>query len=221
MKKTLQFLCLVILGSVPVFAQTAAGPQVVHMEKSAIHVPAQEVPAALKVIYSNLGTKTDPFNDSVGWLIDGPNSVQGLSSGLPEFVAMAFTPKADAHVTQVGVAVTYIGSGADQVNFSIYQDSGAGAPGTLLAGPVTITNLQGGGCCTLTVAGFTPVAVSAGTQYWVTADTPLTGTGSDFEGVWYWDVKNMGDFGNESSTYSWFLTPVDGVPAGEVLGTIP
>ncbi len=220
MKKTLLFVCLLILGSGAVFAQTMAGPQVVHTERSAIRVPSQEVPAALRIIYSNLGKKTDPYNESAGWLIDGPDSVAGLSSGLPEFVAMAFTPKSDSTVEQVQVAVQYIGSGANQVNFSIYADSG-GAPGTLLEGPVTVTNLPPSGCCTLTVVSFTPVAVTAGTRYWVTADTPLTGTGSDFEGVWKWDVKNMGEFGNEGFSYSWFLTPVDGLPAGEVLGTIP
>jgi len=220
-KKTVQFLCLLILGSATVFAQTVTGSQVVYTEKSAVHVPAQEVPAGLKVIYSDLGTKTDSFNDSNGWLIAGPNSTFAQSS-LPEYVAMAFTPKADASVTQVEVAVMYIGSGANQVNLSIYQDSGSGYPGTLLAGPVTVTNLtEAGTCCTLTIASFTPVAVSAGTQYWVTADTPLTGTGSDFEGVWNWDVKNMGDYSNGTPSYTWILSPVDGVPAGEVLGTIP
>ncbi len=218
MKKTLLFVCLSILGSVTVFAQTVAGPQVVHTERSAIHVPPQEDAAvALKKIYSNLGPKADPYNDTNGWLIDGPNSSVALASGLPEFIAMAFTPKYNSTVEQVQVAVQYIGSGADQINLSIYADSGGDYPGTLLAGPVTVTNLPVG---TLTLASFSPVAVTAGTKYWVVADTPLTGTGSDFTGTWHFAAKNMGVWGNNDGS-GWFLTPVDGLPAGEVLGTIP
>jgi len=200
------------------FAQTVAGPQVVHTtEKSAIHVPPQVNAVALKKIYSNLGTKTDLYNDTNGWLLAGPNS---LGSALLEFVAMPFTPKSNSTVEQVQVAVHYLGSGANQVNLSIYADSG-GAPGTLLAGPVTVTNLpESGTCCALAVASFTPVAVTAGTQYWVTGDTPLSGTGSDFTGTWSWVTKDLGEWG-DGSPYGWSVLPVDGLPAGEVLGTIP
>ncbi len=219
MKKILVSACLALLGSVTLFAQIGAAPQVVHTrEKSAIHVPPQENAVALKRIYSNLGTKTDLYNDQNGWAILGPtSSLPG--AGLPEFIAMPFTPKLDAKVSQVGVAVQYM-SGDDQVNLSIYADSGSGYPGTLLAGPVTVSNLPGSSCCTLTVANFPPVAVSAGTQYWVVADTPATGTGSDFEGKWAWVVKDMGEWAEGTPTYGWYSLPVDGLPAGEVLGTV-
>jgi len=69
------------------------------------------------------------------------------------------------------------------------------------------------------VANFAPVAVTAGSQYWVVADTPLTGTGSDFLGVWEYVPKiipmAVGD------PYGWLASSADDLPAGEVLGTIP
>ena len=217
MKKTLLFVCLLALCRLTLLAQAGHSSRALHIaEKSAIHVPAQEVPVALKVIYKNLGSKTDAYNDTGGWAVVGPNA--GL--GFTEFMAMPFTPKADSHVSEVQVAVEYK-SGANQVNLSIYNDSG-GAPGTLLAGPVTVTGLPAEGtCCTLAVADFSPVAVDAGTQYWVTADTPLTGTGSDFVGGWFWAPKPSYPLAHDKGS-GW--VGIDGSPgesAGEVLGTIP
>ena len=214
-KKTLLFACLLTLCNLTLFAQAVIHPQIVHApEKSAIHVPPQETEAALKKIYSNLGKS--PTNLYVGqcWAVSGPNS------GMTEFIAMPFTPKFNSHVSQVRVALQYY-TGANQVNLSIYGDS-SGAPGTLLAGPVTVTNLpETGTCCTLAIANFSPVAVSEGTRYWVAADTPLSGTGSDFNGGWCWvPVPTYLQAGSDGFGWSGFNgTPSEA--AGEVLGTIP
>lgn len=137
-----------------------------------------------------------------------------------QFFALPFTPKSDSHVLMVAAALQYT-SGANQVNVSIYADS-AGAPGALLAGPVTVVNLSSfGTCCSLAVADFASVAVSGGTQYWVVADTPLTGTGSDFLGAW--DIVAKPTYPLASDTdgvwYGW--TDLTSVPAGAVLGTVP
>jgi hypothetical protein len=118
------------------------------------------------------------------------------------------------------VAVEYDGYGANQINLSIYNDA-AGAPGTLLAGPVTVANLPDAGtCCALTVASFTPVATAAGTRYWVVANTPATGTGSDFVGQWDVVTKVI-LFGGSNGVDGWSGINTDLLPAGEVLGTIP
>ncbi len=215
-KKALLFTYLFLPCSLTLFAQTEQSPRIVHVkEKSAIHVPPQEAPAGLTKIYSNLGSsKTDLYNDLSGWVVWGPHS----SSGGPFFVAIPFTPKSNSHVSQAQVAVQYVG-GANQVNLSIYGDTN-GAPGTLLTGQVTITNLSSAGtCCHLAVANFSPLAVTAGTRYWVVADTPLTGTGSDFSGIWNIVVKTipMGTDGGGG----WQPTNADVIAAGEVLGTIP
>ena len=91
-----------------------------------------------------------------------------------------------------------------------------------VAGPVTVKNLAlYGTCCTLTIASFPPVSLTAGTQYWIVADTPLTGTGSDFYGTWDFVAPNLflmaGDHGAGWSAFD----GLNNNSAGEVLGTIP
>ena len=217
MKKTLLLVYLLPILNLTLFAQTGEGPRTARTrEKSAIHVAADDAPAALTKIYSNLGLKTDAYNDIEGLNLSGPNAADGFT----QFVAMPFTPKANSTVKQVQVAVQYR-AGANQINLSIYSDAG-GAPGTLLAGPVTVTDLPTfGTCCTLTVANFSPVAVTAGVRYWVTADTPLTGTGSDFEGVWDWVAKPIYPQARNKGAGWVVLNGTPAESAGEVLGTTP
>lgn len=215
MKRTL-FACFLTFYTLTAFAQAGQTSRVVHTkEKSAVHVPPQEAPAGLKTIYSNLGkSKTDLYDCCFSWGLDGPGS------GYSDFIAIPFTPKSDSHVLQVRVAVQYA-TGDDQVNLSIYRDTG-GAPGTLLAGPVTVTNLpDAGSCCTLAIANFSPAtAVTGGTQYWVVADTPLSGTGSDFEGGWNMVAKIV-PIAFDTDSNGWSTNTANDLPAGEVLGTIP
>jgi len=207
------FVCFLTLFNLTLFGQSGETPKVVrNAENSAIHVPPQVAPAGLTVIYTNLGKKGDLYN-CCGFILSGPNSAFGSV-----FTAMPFTPKSNSHISDVRVAVQY-SSGANQINLSIYDDSG-GVPGTLLAGPVTVTNLPDTDtCCLLAVAAFTPTAVSAGAQYWVVANTPLTGVGSDFYGTWEKAGKVIPFAVNRGS--SWFAGSADVLPAGEVLGTVP
>lgn len=215
MKKTLLIACLFAACSFTLPAQTTSRSRIIHTkEKSAIHVPPQQAPAGLKKIYSNLGTQTDLYNDQVGFAIYGP----GFGDGYEYVYAAPFTPKSDAHVSQVGAAIHYL-LGDNQINLSIYGDAG-GLPGTLLAGPVTVTNLpEDGTCCALAVGDFTPLAVTGGTRYWVVADTPLTGTGSDFFGQWCSVAKIVPVADNGGN--GWYATSANLLPAFEVLGTIP
>ena len=200
------------------FAQSGKRPAIVHTpEKSTIHVPPQEAPESLTKIYGNLGSKTDLYNDMAGWGVSGPASRVNNS----EFVALPFTPKVNAHVSQARVAIQYGGFGANQINLSLYGETN-GAPGTLLAGPVTVTNLPfSGTCCTLAIATFSPVAVTAGTQYWIVADTPLSGTGSDFLGYWKVVAKPVFEVAFNAGETGWFANDADLLAAGEVLGTVP
>lgn len=173
------------------------------------------VPAGLKKIYSNLGSKTALYDDENGWAISGPKS------GGTHFFALPFAPKTNPTVEQVGAALQYSGLGANQVNISIYSDNG-GLPGTLLAGPTTVTNLPSARtCCTLAVANFSSVAVTAGTTYWIVADTPLSGTGSDVAGVWEWLGKPiyLQGYGGGTGWSGYDTTPAQA--AAEVLSTVP
>ena len=210
MKNIPVLVCFLALFSLALFAQTGERPRMVHTtEKSAIHIPPQEAPTALKVIFSNLGTsKTDLYNDAFGSVIS-----------VNESLAVPFTPKSDSHISQVQVAAQYQ-DGANEVHVSIYEGSGD-IPETLLAGPVKVKNLPDfGTCCTLAAANFSPLAVSAGTKYWVVLGTPLTGTGSDFEGVWVEAVKPLVPIAINELGH-WVQLNADSVGATEVLGTIP
>jgi hypothetical protein len=218
-KKTLLLAGLLTSSGFSLFGQTAGRPQMLHHQETyAIHVPAQEADQGLTKIYSSLGT--DPtylYNDIDTWLVSGPNSVVGLS----DFIAMRFTPQSNSHVSQVRVAVLYDGIGANQVNLSIYSDS-KGHPGKRLAGPVTVKGLPKAlTCCGLAVADFASVPVSGGTRYWVVADTPKTGRGSDFLGEWAGAVSPVLTLAADVAETGWVAFNGNGLPAGEVLGTVP
>jgi hypothetical protein len=178
--------------------------------------PAQDAPAHLQKIFSNLGPPTSAYVGS-GFTLSGPLSALGYKT----FMAIAFSSAANAHVREVRAAVQYSGSGANQVNLSLYSDNG-GVPGTLMAGPVTVTNLPSFfTCCTLAVAKFPAVPITAGVRYWVVADTPLTGAGSDFEGVWAL-VPPLKSLVSVDGFFGWYSSPASiQEPAGSVYGTIP
>lgn len=176
----------------------------------------QDAPAALTKIFSNLGAPTKAYAGSA-WVVRGPN----LPPPAPaeQFIALPFRSAKAAHVQQVSVAIQY-SSGANQINLSLYSDS-SGHPGTLLAGPVTVKNVPTYfHCCKLATATFTSsVAITAGTQYWVVADTPSSGTGSDFNGTWSWVTSKATAGGDQGSGWYSFQTVEN--PAGAVYGTIP
>jgi hypothetical protein len=218
MKTTALFAFLLALCNLTMFAQAEKKTRTVHVtEKSSIHQPPQEVPASLKIIYTNLNSvSTDLYNDLSGWSVSGPNSFSGSASSL----ALPFTPKADSHVSMARIAMQY-SAGANQVNLSIYADSN-GVPGSLLAGPVTVKNLpELGTCCLLADASFAAVAVSGGTQYWIVADTPPSGTGSDFEGLWDTVAVPVIPLAFNFDGFGWQQTNGNQLPAGAVFGSIP
>lgn len=218
MKKTMLVVCLLAPCHL-LFGQAAKTPRSVHTtEKSAIHVPGEEIPAALTKIYSNLGSSaTDLYYDTDGLPIQGPDE----NNGYAIFEAMQFTPAADSHVSQVRVAVQYYGVGTNQVDLNIYSDAD-GVPGTLLAGPAVVKNLADfGTCCTLAIGSFTPVAVTAGTRYWVVANTPATGSGSDAFDIWDTVVQGKTLASSVEADGTWYQEPGLLLPAGEVLGTVP
>jgi len=189
-----------------------------HKARTVVHVPPQEAPQNLVTIYSSLGTDAkNLYNNIDTWLVSGPNSVVGLSA----FIALPFTPKSNSHVSEVRTAVLWYGDGAGQVDLSIHADHN-GHPGKLLAGPVTVTNLpKAFTCCQLAVADFSSVPVNGGTQYWVVADTPLSGKGSDFLGEWAGAVYPVLPLSGNAAQTGWVTFNGNGLPAGDVLGTVP
>ncbi len=218
LKRMLLLAGLMIFAST-LFGQTVRQPQMLHHQGTlTMQVPAQEPLAGSTVIYSSLGT--DPnnlYNYIDTWLVSGPNSMVGIA----DFISLPFTPKSNSHITQVRVAVLYEGLGADQVNLSIHANSN-GHPGKLLAGPVTVTKLPKSlTCCALAVANFSSLAVNGGTKYWVVADTPKSGQGSDFLGEWAGAVSPILMLAANVAGTGWVAFNGNGLPAGEVLGTVP
>jgi hypothetical protein len=135
---------------------------------------------------------------------------------------MPFKPKANSHASQLRAAIQYNGSGANQVNLSLYSDV-SGAPGVLLAGPVTAKNMPTYyTCCKTAIVNIPSVALTAGVQYWVVADTPATGTGSDFDGVWDFVPASKILVGAAEAGGAWFSFAAGlNEPAGAVYGTTP
>lgn len=218
MKKISLLVCLLTVCVPTLFAQAQPHPRILHAPKnSAVPVPPQDPPPGVQRIFTNLNRSlTDLYNGFDGWTISGPNSSGGMS-----FMALPFIPKSNSHALQIRVPVHYAGGGANQVNLSLYTDID-GAPGSLMAGPVTVSNLAlWGTCCTLTIASFPPVALTAGTQYWVVGDTPLSGTGSDFYGTWDFISPNLFLLAGNRGTGWYAFDGLNNNSAGEVLGTIP
>jgi len=218
-KRILLMAGLLTILNLALLGQATEQPRMLHHTgKLRVYVPSQEVPQGLTEIYSSLGT--DPkhlYNWLATWFVSGPNSILYFSN----FIAMPFTPKSNSHVLQVQTAILWDRSGADQVNLSIHADRN-GHPGKLLAGPVTVTNLPTHSCCELAVANFSSaVPVKGGTQYWVVADTPMTGQGSDFVGEWAGAVSPVLLLASNTAGGGWVPFNGNGLPAGEVLGTIP
>jgi hypothetical protein len=212
MKKTMLFVISLTLCGASLFAEEAkvAPPNPGGTRFVGV---GEAVPDTLVKIFSNLGPSTAAY-DATGYYVAGPLSVLGSSQS----VGLPFKPAKASHAEQIRAGISWNSAGANQVNLSLYSDA-SGVPGTLLAGPVTVTSLPTfGTCCKLAIANIPSTALTAGTQYWIVADTPTSGTGSDFEGVW--DAAPKIIIGADVNAGGWFSFPAN-VPAGAVYGTIP
>jgi hypothetical protein len=133
-----------------------------------VFIPYVDDDAPLKTIYNNLGSAypLGVYWCCTGGTISGPNSVIG-----DEFWdAAGFTPKADATVTKVKVAVGYVTGNVTHVIVTLSADNG-GIPGKVLK-KWKADNLPAfGSCCTVTTKKNAGVKVKAGTLYWVTVQT--------------------------------------------------
>jgi hypothetical protein len=112
-------------------------------------------------IFSNL---TQPYNQGGGWgLSGGPQSQLGETL----FLAEAFTPSVSTTAREIDVAVGWE-AGNNGITVGLYSDNG-GVPGTKL-GSRPVTNLVqfGTSSTAVGVAKLKRVALTAGTQYWVT-----------------------------------------------------
>jgi hypothetical protein len=84
------------------------------------------------VIYNNLGSPTDAFDYTNGWLVSGPSSPLGNQ----QWLAYPFTSTGNHTATEIDAAAFYYsgdGPAGNNFNFGIWSDAG-GVPGTELNG---------------------------------------------------------------------------------------
>jgi len=135
--------------------------------------------SGLVTIFSNLAAV---YPKGEYWCCTGYN-VMGSNSGVGEqWMAAAFTPRADHTVTKVEVAVGYSQQGTNGVVVSLNDDNN-GVPGKALK----TWNASGlprfGSCCGLVVkTDSTGIPVSGGMRYWIVLST--NSNESDTVDVW-------------------------------------
>jgi hypothetical protein len=158
-----------------------------HAVRSYVPLPAHS--PTHTTIFDNLAT-LDPqgvYMDGTGYTIGGPNSATGQI-----WLAAAFTPTANATVTEVDVAAGFVEGTKNSVVVGVYADA-SGIPGQLLwSGNAKLPTF--GDCCAVaTLTDKAGLPITAGTQYWVGITTPSTGT--DTFAAWSFNVADQIDSG--------------------------
>lgn len=210
-KKSITVLLIAMLALTGALMAQSTGPRTAHMTTPSKNITPAEKPG-LATIFSDLGpTSTDEYNDTYGYYVLGPDNSVGDGE---QYVAIPFTPKANATVEVLQVAIGYI-SGNNAVIVGLYSDS-FGEVGTLLASREYRNVPAFGTCCQLVTVGITPTAVTAGTQYWIGVSTDDTHA-PNFTGVF--ESSNAANTAYNPAQEGWF-TFSNGLPAAGAFGTI-
>ena len=203
---TMMMICTRVLAQgsdrVPDVAITTASPLI---------YPLKSTPAGLVKLYSNLGSKTDAYDDNLAWVVFGPDT------GLQQWMAMPFTPKANATVRQIKVAIGNEG-GTNGVTLLLAADAG-GVPGKTIHKWEVKNLFTWGGCCSLDLAKTSGLMVKKGTLYWIVAKTDSTN--SNAQDVWAYTWNHA--MGNISYNLGagWKPYPNQVLSAYAVYGTKP
>jgi len=219
MKKTLVCLAVLTLACGTLFAQVRK-PQSAHTTPPVVRIPAQEVPAGLVTIFSNLGpSATNNYYAANGWVVSGSAGADFAE----QWIAIPFIPKANSHVTRIQAALTYFG-GTNQFIMGVYNDNGANAPGTRIVQFGMANAPAFGTCCTLVSKAITGagIAVQAGKTYWLVINANDQ-TAPDFEGVWDW-TNDYVSYNPALAGWTTFLIGDSGVgdsSAAGIFGTVP
>jgi len=152
-----------------------------------------------------------------GWTLSGPSSVIGAEI----WDAQQFTPASNSHATGVQFAIGYVTGTYTHVIISINADcSGIPCSTALWSKKVKLTN-NFGACCGINGARLkTPLALTAGTPYWVVASTEST---SDIWAAWNVQVLDAVDSSTwaQYSSGAWHpISDIEGT-ATNVAGTVP
>jgi len=207
----LAFVCFVC-GSVA--AQT---PQIAISQRSSIIQPSNKAGKGLVKIHSNLGSKTDAFDDGVSWSITGPENPRWGKG----YLAMPFTPKVNSTAKEVLIALGYITGGFNKGSISIFTDAG-GVPGKPLKTWASGNFPPEGQCCKLiALKDSTGIPLNGGTQYWIVARTGPKSEQAQYQWNFVWnDALGKVAFLNGNTKDKW-LPYKDNVAAFAVYGTVP
>jgi hypothetical protein len=176
-----------------------------------------EAPAGLKTIFTDLGGKTNAYDNTQGWLVLGPSSTLGEE----EWIGFPFTSKRASTATEIKAALGYFESGTNGFLVSIYKGA-SGVPGKSIVSKA-ISNLPNytDPCCdALKTLKIKKTKLKKGTQYWVVVGTNSSQTTA--EGVWFFatgdpDGKQAYSFNGGTS---WATEEVEESAFG-VFGTTP
>jgi hypothetical protein len=187
-------LCLAVLTLIGVTALALGNKQNIVLTNNgrmaiAVHSSTLITPAIrdakLTTIAGNLSTY--PFGTF--FCCFGNTIAQEGSGGFPftTWVAIPFTPTANATVTRIEASVGTFG-GTSEFELSIREDN-AGIPGKPIKSFHITAPPTYGSCCTLDVGNDKAgIPVTAGTQYWIAATTTAKDT---FEGGWAFNSTDM------------------------------
>jgi hypothetical protein len=218
-RKTIPGVCLCLAFVAFACASLAAQvPQIVLTQRSPNIQPANGPEAGLTKIYSNLGSKTDAYDDGISYQISGPsNPLFGKG-----YLAMPFTPAQNSTVKEVLIALGYLGGGLNGGTIGLVTDEN-GAPGTTPLRTWTASNFpHEGTCCPLVeLKDAAGIPLEGGTQYWIVAGlSPGTEEGQyQWNFVWN-DATGPLAFLNGNTDYEW-LPYTDNLAAFGVYGTTP
>jgi len=143
--------------------------------------------ANLVVIFSNFGTKNHLYESNVAWDVAGPDS--GVQQ---QWVAMPFTPRFEARVTQIAIAVEHNSGTPNSFVLSLNADNGGQVPGKVLHSWLVTHAPKFGKCCAVDIARDNGIAVKKGIQYWIVAKTNNSENSTRME----WDLSPLGIEGN-------------------------
>ncbi len=202
----------------PFRAGQQTGPLGAVTERSNVVHTATPPPPSVKVLFSTLGSKSDAYDGSNGWLIAGPTNSYDDEN---QAIANPFTLSANSTIQGIQIALTYYGYGENSSYVAIFSDA-SGLPGTLLKA-WKVSNLPTfGDCCTLpTIRDAAGFKVSGGVQYWLVAGTNGTSENGTVD-VWnytYNDSQGAIAFENAGTGNAW--TAYTGNNAFALYGTTP
>jgi len=209
---TVTMLCLPLLAQdsdrVPQIAITTASP-IIH--------PLDADTTGLVKIYSSLGSKTDAYDDKLGWAVSGPASKLGTE----QWMALLFIPQADVTVKEIRIPVGWDGPGYGNNGFTLSINSGSATlPGKPLHQWAKTNLFLWGKCCSLDVAHYkTGIKLKKGQNYWIVARTgPNT---METLGAWGYTWNHIMGTLSYNLGQGWKPYPNQVVPAIAIFGTKP